>query len=116
MRRGILWAAAAVVAALALLGGCGGGGDDDAGYSADTRASFLEPCVSGLGDDGQAICECSYDRIVEDVPFDTFQSIDRELQDNPDAELPDDVLDIVAACAADPTGGAEEATTTTRLP
>lgn len=108
------------LAGVALLGGCGGGGDSDADYSDDTRASFLEPCVSGLGDDGRDICECTYDRIVDDIPFDRFEDLDRQLQDDPDAALPDDVADIVVACAADPTGGEEEEeeeeTTTTPLP
>jgi hypothetical protein len=112
MRRGTVL----LVAAIALVVGCGTGGGSD-GYSADTRASFLEPCVSGLGDGDREVCECSYERITEEIPFDTFAEIDRDLQDDPDAELPDEVADIVVACAADPDDpDDEEQTTTTPLP
>jgi hypothetical protein len=112
MRRGTVL----LVVGAVLLAGCGRGGDS--GYSADTRASFLEPCISGLGAGDRDVCECSYARITEEIPFETFEAIDRELQDDPDAELPDEVADIVVACAADPEGAAdpEDETTTTPLP
>ena len=97
---------ATLVVGLALGAGCGGD-DSEQSYSSDTRASFLEPCVAGLGEEGRDICECSYDLIVEDIPFDEFEDIDRDLQNDPDAELPDAISDIVAACAADPSAADE---------
>src|SRR5262245_56543620 len=107
----------AIVAILLLLAGCGGGGDGGDGYSDDIRAAFLEPCVAGLGEGEVSVCECAYDRISEEIPFDEFEEVDRALQDDPDAELPDQMADIVAACAADPTGTTvEEETTTTPVP
>ena len=108
------------LALLTLVAGCGGDGEDQT-YSEDTRTSFLEPCIAGLGEEGRAVCECSYDLIVADIPFDEFQEVDRDLQGDPDAELPDEIADIVAACAADPEAAREreeqeEETTTTPLP
>ena len=115
-RRFVTWSAVIVLAVLLGLGGCGRGDGDDQTYSSDTRASFLEPCIAGLGEDGREICECSYDLIVDEIPFEDFQELDRELQGDPDAELPDAIADIVAACAADPSAAEEEETTTTPLP
>jgi hypothetical protein len=110
-------------AVIALLSPAGCGGDEaERGYSDDTRASFLEPCIAGLGEQGREICECSYDLIVDDIAYDDFEDIDRALQGDPDASLPDEVADIVAACAADPESARddaaddEEETTTTPLP
>jgi hypothetical protein len=103
------------VLAVMFLAGCGGDGDGD-DYSDDIRAAFLEPCIAGLGEGEAAVCECAYDRIADEIPFDRFEEVDRALQDDPDAELPDEMADIVAACAADPTGGGDEETTTTPLP
>jgi hypothetical protein len=111
-------------AVIAFVGLAGCGGDEgERGYSEDTRASFLEPCIAGLGEQGRDICECSYDLIVDDIAFDDFEDIDRALQGDPDAALPDEVADIVAACAADPENARddaeeeqEEETTTTPLP
>jgi hypothetical protein len=126
MRSRFVAIAVALVAVIAVVG-CGGGGDDQT-YSDDTRASFLEPCIAGLGESGRDVCECSYDLIADDIPFAEFEDVDRALQGNPDAALPDDIADIVAACAADPTAARERAqqeqeqqdqeeqTTTTPLP
>jgi hypothetical protein len=113
-----------VVAVTALLSFAGCGGDGDRDYSDDTKASFLEPCIAGLGEEGRDICECSYDLIADDIAYADFEDIDRALQGDPDAALPDDVADIVAACAADPEAARDEAdeqdedeeTTTTPLP
>ncbi len=110
--------AAVALLVVFVLVGCGRADGDDQGYSDDTRTSFLEPCIAGLGEEGRDVCECTYDRIADDIPFDEFQRLDRALQGDPDAELPDEIADIVAACAADPTGAdaEEEQTTTTPLP
>ncbi len=117
-RRFAVWSAAIAIAVALLLAGCGRGDGDDPTYSSDTRASFLEPCIAGLGEEGRDVCECSYALIVDDIPFEDFQRLDRDLQGDPDAELPDAIADIVAACAADPTSAdeEEEETTTTPLP
>jgi hypothetical protein len=112
-----------VIAVLGLAGvvgaaGCGGD-DEERGFSDDTRASFMEPCIAGLGEDGRDTCECSYDLIVADVPYEDFEDTDRALQRDPDAALPDEIADIVAACAADPDAARasdDEETTTTPLP
>jgi hypothetical protein len=112
----------AVIGVVALAGSAGCGNDrSEQGYSDDTRASFLEPCIAGLGEEGRDVCECSYDLIAEGIPFADFEDVDRALQGDPDAELPDEVADIVAACAADPDAARdqaaeEEETTTTPLP
>jgi len=94
-----------------LMGACGGDGPDD--YSAETEAQFLATCVGTLGEAERAVCRCSYDEIVDDVAYDDFEDLDRRMNDDPDAELPDDIVDIVAACASGPVPPPTASTSTT---
>lgn len=83
---------------LALLAACGGGGTDD--YDADFEAGFLSTCETAVGADQEAVCQCTYDRLVETVPYERAERIDRRLRDDPEAPLPDDIADLIAGCVA----------------
>ncbi len=112
-RRSVLRRAATlgpVLAALVSLASCGDDGPDD--YSAETEAQFLATCVGSLGEAERSVCECSYGRIADEVAYDDFEDLDRRMNDDPDAELPDEIVDIVAACAADPRRPGGDDTTT----
>jgi hypothetical protein len=64
------------------------------------RANFLEGCVAagdeaGIGNSSD--CECQYDAIVEEIPFEEFQEIEDQLKDDP-TDLPDRYIDIADRC------------------
>ena len=47
------------------------------------------------------ICECAYDEIVRQIPFDTYVEYDRRLRKDPN-DVPPDVVRIVADCGSRP--------------
>lgn len=100
-----------LVAAVVLAVGCGEDGGE--GYSAETEAQFMASCVASVQEGEESLCQCIYDGMAKDVPFDEFEKLDRRLSDDPDAELPEDVNDLVMECAAEKQ---EQATTTTAAP
>jgi hypothetical protein len=68
-------------------------------YSEATERAFMRACVAGLGDDLEEVCECSYERIERRVPFEEYEDMNRRLTNDRD-DIPDELVDIVAACAA----------------
>jgi hypothetical protein len=85
------------LATAALLGGCGGGGGG--GYGGDFEAGFLRTCEAATDDD-TAVCQCTYDKLEQTVPFERAERLDRRLQDDPDSPLPDDVAELISTCVA----------------
>ena len=92
---------------LVLAAGCGDDGGE--GYSDETEAQFMASCVASVQEGEESLCECIYDGMANDVPFDEFKKLDRRLSDDPDAELPEDVNALVMECATEK----QQASTTT---
>jgi hypothetical protein len=84
-------------AALAVLAGCGG--ESEEGYGGEFRDGFLDTCEVATGGN-TAVCECTYQRLEQSVPFDRAERLDRRLRDDPESALPDDVAELIAGCVA----------------
>lgn len=79
-----------------------------AAYSDRDRSDFLAACTADGGQPVQGTCECIYERLVDQVPYDRYREIDARLAAEDTGpgqplELPDDVRDLVAGCV--PTAG-----------
>lgn len=89
---------AGTVALLSCASACGS--DDGAdGYSADLRSRFVVDCVAQGTPQDQ--CRCFYDALEADVDFERYEQLDEAIRVG-GREIPDDVADLAAACAADP--------------
>jgi hypothetical protein len=65
-------------------GGSSGEGDTDGtvplGYTEVVEAEFVGECTpSG----GEATCQCAWDAIVEQIPFEDFAEMDRQIREDP---------------------------------
>ena len=101
----------ALAATALLLAACGDGdGGDAEGYGPELRDRFVDDC-SGQGTD-EDVCRCFYDRLAAEVSFHRFQEIDRQIRDG-DTDVPADIVDLVAACGADPALAPTTVTTAT---
>jgi hypothetical protein len=109
MRRAVVIGSIAFAIVLA---GCGDNAPTD--YNAEVEKNFIETCTDQGGDDLQDVCQCAYDSFREEIPFDRFQRVDERLADDPDAELPDDFLNLYTDCVIAQGGGS--AGTTPTLP
>lgn len=72
-----------------------------ADYSQNTRDAFLTACVDPVADELLTfrLCQCTFDRLQEDVAYARLAEIEKLLQNNPEtAPLPDEVAQIVADC------------------
>jgi hypothetical protein len=86
-----------LVLLVAAVGACADEPADE--YSEATERAFMRACVAGLGRELESVCECSYERIERRVPFDEYEEMNRRLTNDPD-DIPDELVDIVAGCAA----------------
>lgn len=86
-----------VAGAAMVLAACGEDVPD--GYSAATEAVFLETCAAGLGIGELAVCECTYDSLVAETPFEEYLALDREVRDDP-TTVPPALQAIAVTCAA----------------
>lgn len=85
------------LAGVAVLAGCSDDGEAE-GYGPELRRDFVEECTStGTAED---VCRCYYNSIEAEVPFDRYQQL--ELQIREGGEVPADIADLAAACAAEP--------------
>ncbi len=70
-------------------------------YDTTTEENFIEACELN-GDeqatDVAAVCRCSYDAIVAQIPFEDFERFDEELRDDINAQFDDRISGIVADC------------------
>lgn len=105
MRRAVVLG---VVALALVLSGCGDDAPSD--YNAEVEENFLQTCTDQGGDDLQDVCQCAYDSFEREIPFDRFQRVDERLADDPDAQLPDEFLDLYTDCVIQ-TGGGSAGTT-----
>jgi hypothetical protein len=81
-------------------------------YDDTVRDRFLEACTAQGGNAVQDTCECFYDKIEQNVPFDRFELLDETLavqtQTSAPGEplnLPDDIDAMRQECVDDITGG-----------
>jgi hypothetical protein len=77
--------------------------DEPQGFTADSRSGFLAACTQPLDDSRltSAICQCVFDETQAQLPFTRFREIDEALLVDPEAELSDDIVEIVATCIVD---------------
>ena len=106
---------ASVAVALLLLGGCTGQQQDKDSYSA-TEDDYLEGCIDqvtadnanieagGEGTEGatqiadpDTFCQCTFDALEEDIPFERLKEVNSDLRDN-GGPLPDDFVEATAPC------------------
>lgn len=75
-------------------------------YDETIRDRFVAACTADGGDGVRPTCECLYDRLQGEVPFDRFELIDQTLalqvDSTPDVPLtlPDDVQAMLDGCIA----------------
>jgi len=101
----------AVLVALAVLlvvAGCTNRQQIPDSYGGTTRDNFTEGCVTTLtSDDGEGeafdadeaneICECSYNGIKDNIPFEDFKRINEDQSAEP-GPLDERITDIVDGC------------------
>lgn len=107
MRRAVVLG---VMAVALVISGCGK--DEPTDYNAEVERNFIQTCTDQGGDDLQDVCQCAYDSFEQNIPFDRFQRVDQRLSDDPNAELPDDFLDLYTDCVIQSGGGSAGTTPT----
>ena len=70
------------------------------GYTKATETTFMAACTAKQRDPAP-ICQCAYDEIVRQIPFDTYVEYDRQIRKDPNDVAPD-ILRIVADCGSRP--------------
>jgi actin-like ATPase involved in cell morphogenesis len=104
----VVWIVLGVVALVALiviLAAATSGGDDESGngssdtnsgddtttsgYTEEIEAEFVGAC-SASG--GEATCECAWDAIVEQIPFEDFAAMDQQIREDPTLATDPDAL------------------------
>lgn len=78
------------------------GEDEPTQYSGNTRTNLMVTCEAEgdlpmVGD----VCACTYRSIRTRLPFARFRQVDQELRNDPEAPLPDDVLELLAECVVE---------------
>ena len=87
-----------IVVAAAVTAACGT--DAPTEYRAENQEAFMAACVDGPVDGiyQQRVCQCVYDEAEATMPFERFLEINDQLSDVDTAVLPEDLVDLVAAC------------------
>ena len=81
-----------------LLFGAACGDDSPGDYTDATREAFMTGCVEDDSDpDLVEVCECTYDTLEADVPFEEFESIEQRLGRG-QTDVPDLVAEIILDC------------------
>lgn len=107
MRRAVVLG---VLAVALVISGCGD--DTPTEYNAEVEENFIQTCTDQGGEDLQDVCQCAYEAFEENIPFERFQRVDERLADDPNAELPDDFLDLYTDCVIQAGGGSADTTPT----
>jgi hypothetical protein len=106
--RGV-WVAVACIAAVAIVlaaiiatsGGDGGGGDggEAEGYTPEVEEEFVSSCQEAAGDTGlsESQCQCAFDEIKANVPFERFVEIDEQLREG-STDIPEELTDVMGTC------------------
>ena len=80
-------------------------------YGSGTQAAFLETCAVHQEQPGP-ICSCIYDEITQQIPYDRYVELDKQMQSD-DRFVPDELVSISADCATRLNTTTTESTTTT---
>lgn len=93
-------ATVAMTAAVASLLASGCAEDEPHEFTDDTRSGFLAACTDPLDDSllTSSICQCVFDQTQTQLSFERFEQIDELLVLDPETELPDELVDIIATC------------------
>lgn len=69
-------------------------------FTADTRSGFMAACSRPLEDPQfvTEICRCVFLGAAGELSFDRFAAVDERLRADPEAELPAEIVDIIADC------------------
>src|SRR4051794_15615406 len=84
-----------LAAVVAMAGACS---STSHGYGSAARAAFMETCAVRQ-QEPEAICGCMYDEISQQVPFDRYAELDKQMQ-NDEKFVPDELLRIGSDCAS----------------
>lgn len=87
-----------LAAGAALLAACAD--EPLADYSQEAKDDFLAGCVDPVSDELLTfrLCQCTFERLEEQVVFARLEEIEQLLLANPEAPLPDEVSEIMADC------------------
>lgn len=84
------------------------GASEQTDYDDATRTRFLDACTADGGDPVRRTCECIYDGVEAEIPFDRFEEIDSQLSEQASSTgpgdplpVPEDVQRIVDRCIAE---------------
>jgi hypothetical protein len=72
---------------------------DSGAYPDSVRNDFVDACVNRPGGT-ESKCQCIYDRLAADVPYDDFEAFDQLARENPDIEQPPWLVEAIDACPA----------------
>lgn len=66
----------------------------------NSRSGFLAACTDPIEDSRltSSICQCVFDETQSELTFERFREIDETLVADLEADLPPEVLDIIAGC------------------
>lgn len=69
-------------------------------YSADTSTNFFAACSDPVGDDllQRRICQCVYQRMEIELPYNRLVALDEELVTDPELKLAPTLVNFVAEC------------------
>ncbi len=90
---------AVIVAAALVLGVSGCGEEPVEAFTLDNKEGFMTACVDSELDSEllTAVCGCVIEEL-ESYEYEEFESLDAALVENPEAQLPAAVTDVVADC------------------
>lgn len=93
---------AGLIAALLVTAGLAGCSEpEQESFSGENKDAFLAACVDPLDDSALIadVCGCVYDRALEQyTDFNDFVAVDDLLSADPEQELPQELIDVMAGC------------------
>jgi len=78
-------------------------------YGRGTEAAFMETCTV-REQQPQAICSCIYEEITQQIPYDRYVELDKQMQTD-DKFVPDELVRIASDCATRLTSTTSTSTT-----
>ena len=103
-----------VLALVLLVGVLGACSKNSNSYGRGTEAAFMETCTV-REQQPQAICACIYEEITQQIPYDRYVELDKQMQRD-DKFVPDELVSIVADCSTRLSSTTSTTTTTLASP